>query len=61
MGIELIDLLFIFIIGLAIWGSKAIGRAIEELARGGPRPPSHPLSGDDSKFLNRPRSREQKK
>ena len=51
------DLLFILIIALAVLGSKKIGLAIQELARGGPRPPSHPLLGDDSKFLNRARSR----
>lgn len=34
-------------------------RAIEEFKNqfgGGPRPPSHPLPGNDSKMLNRPRS-----
>ena len=56
MSIEIIDLLFILIIGLAVLGSKKIGLAIQELARG-PRPPAHPLLGDDSKFLNRVRSR----
>ena len=57
MSIEIIDLLFILIIALAVLGSKKIGLAIQELARGGPRPPSHPLLGDDSKFLTRVRSR----
>ena len=56
MSIEVIDLLFILIIALAVSGSKRIGLAIQELARGGPRPPSHPLPGNDSKFLNRVRS-----
>ena len=50
MSIEIIDLLFILIIALAVLGSEKIGLAIQELARGGPRPPSHPL-------LNRVRSR----
>jgi hypothetical protein len=43
---------------LLIWGGKfglAI-RAIQDMFRGGPRPPSsppsHPLSSDDSEFLN---------
>jgi len=56
MSIEVIDLLFILIIALAVSGSKRIGLAIQELARGGPRPPSHPLLGDDSRFVNRVRS-----
>ena len=53
----LVNLIFILIVGLAIFSWKKIGLAIQELARGGPRPPSHPLMGDDSKFLNRRRSR----
>ena len=56
MSIEIIDLLFILIIALAVLSWEKIGMAIQELARGGPRPPSHPLVGDDSKFLNRVRS-----
>ena len=57
MSIEIIDLLFILIIALAVLSWEKIGLAIQELARGGPRPPSHPLLGDDSRFLNRVRSR----
>jgi len=57
MRTEFIDLLFIVIIWLAVLSWEKIGLAIQELARGGPRPPSHPLLGDDSKFLNRARSR----
>jgi len=57
MSIEIIDLLFILIIGLAVLSWEKIGLAIQELAQGGPRPPSHPLVGDDSKFLNRVRPR----
>jgi len=56
MSIEIIDLLFILIIALAVLSWEKIGLAIQELARGGPRPPSHPLPGNDSKFLNRVRS-----
>jgi hypothetical protein len=52
------NLLFILIVGIAIvLGGRKAGPALQELVRGGPRPPSHPLGGDDSKFLNRPRSR----
>jgi hypothetical protein len=36
-------------------GSKWLGPAIDDLFRGGPRPPSHPLPGDDSRFLTRRR------
>ena len=43
MSIEIIDLLFILIIGLAVLSWEKIGLAIQELARGGPRPPSHPI------------------
>jgi len=57
MSIEIINLLFILIIALAVLSWEKIGLAIQELARGGPRPPSHPLLGDDSRFLNRVRSR----
>ena len=53
MRTEFIDLLFIVIICLAVLSWEKIGLAIQELARGGPRPPSHPLLGDDSKFLTR--------
>ena len=56
MRTELIDLLFIVIIALGVLGSKTIGQAIQEFARGGPRPPSHPIPGNDSKILNRVRS-----
>jgi len=52
----LLNLLFILIFGLAIFHWKKVGLAIQELARGGPRPPSHPIPGDDSKLLNRRRS-----
>jgi hypothetical protein len=52
----LVNLVFVLLLGLAILSSKKIGLAIRELARGGPRPPSHPLPGDDSRFLNRARS-----
>ena len=50
---ELIVVLVVAI--LLIWGNKfgmAI-QAIRDMFRGGPRPPSHPLPGDDSKILNR--------
>jgi len=43
MSIEIIDLLFILIIGLAVLSWEKIGLAIQELAQGGPRPPSHPI------------------
>jgi hypothetical protein len=31
--------------------------ALRDLFRGGPRPPSHPLPGDDSRLLTRRRSK----
>jgi hypothetical protein len=37
-----------------------LGEAIQEFVNqlgGGPRPPTHPMPGNDSKLLNRPRSR----
>ena len=36
-------------------GAKWLGPAIDELFRGGPRPPNHPIPGDDSRFLTRRR------
>jgi len=33
-----------------------VGPAIRDLFRGVPRPPSHPIPGDDSRFLTRRRS-----
>jgi hypothetical protein len=35
-----------------------LGPAIEELMRGGPRPPSHPIPGNDSWFLTRRRRKD---
>lgn len=43
---------------LLLLSADKLGPAIRDLFRGGPRPPSHPLLGDDSKFLNRRRSRQ---
>jgi hypothetical protein len=37
------------------WGQ--LGPALRDLFRGGPKPPSHPLPGDDSKILNRRRAK----
>jgi hypothetical protein len=34
-----------------------LGPAIQDMLRGGPRPPSHPLPADDSAILNRRRAR----
>jgi hypothetical protein len=52
------QLVFIlFVAGFWIMGgSKWLGPAIDELFRGGPRPPSHPIPGNDSRFLTRRRS-----
>jgi hypothetical protein len=36
-------------------GAKWLGPAINELFRGGPRPPTHPIPGNDSRFLTRKR------
>jgi len=49
------ELLAILLVILAMSGGGMFGPAIRGLFRGGPRPPSHPLPGDDSKILNRPR------
>jgi hypothetical protein len=37
--------------------AEKLGPAIQDMLRGGPRPPSHPLPADDSVILNRRRVR----
>jgi hypothetical protein len=51
------DVLLIFVVVLLVFNSRWIGPAIRDLFRGGPRPPSHPLPGDDSRILTRRRGR----
>lgn len=53
----LVNLLFLAIVCVGILNRKRVGLAIQELARGGPRSPSHPVPADDSRLLNRRRSR----
>ncbi|HTR37476.1 MAG TPA: hypothetical protein VMH80_16335 [Bryobacteraceae bacterium] len=43
------------IVALLLYGR--FGPAFRDMFRGGPRPPSHPLPGDDSRFLTRRRSK----
>jgi|HubBroStandDraft_6_1064221.scaffolds.fasta_scaffold1692427_2 hypothetical protein len=47
----------LFIVAVALFSGDKLGPAIRDLFRGGPRPPSHPIPADDSKILNRHRSR----
>jgi len=44
------DLLLAFLVAVLIFGGGGakLGPVIRDLLRGGPRPPSHPLPGDDS-------------
>jgi hypothetical protein len=53
------ELLVAFVVAVLIFGGGGgkLGPAIRDLFHGGPRPPSHPLPGDDSKILTRPRRR----
>ncbi len=53
------ELLIAFVVAVLIFGGGGakLGPAIRDMLRGGPRPPSHPLPGDDSVILNRPRRR----
>lgn len=45
-----------FVVGFSLLGgAKWLGPAINELFRGGPRPPTHPIPGNDSRFLTRKR------
>ena len=59
-GVGLPEVFVVLVVAmLLLFGGKVdkIGPAIRDLLRGGPRPPSHPLPGDDSVILNRPRRR----
>ena len=48
----------VFVAGFwMLGGAKWLGPAINELFRGGPRPPNHPIPGNDSRFLTRRRAR----
>jgi hypothetical protein len=51
------DVLMTFIAVLLVFNAKRIGPALRDIFRGGPRPPSHPLPGDDSRILTRRRGR----
>jgi len=48
------DLLVIFLVALILFGPKKPWKID---FRGGPRPPTHPLPADDSRLLNRHRSK----
>jgi hypothetical protein len=50
---EVLTLLIVAV--LLFGGGGKLGPAIRGMFRGGPRPPSHPIPGDDSEILNRPR------
>jgi hypothetical protein len=51
---ELVTVLVIAVLLFGGGGGK-LGPAIMGMFRGGPRPPTHPIPGDDSEILNRPR------
>ncbi len=54
-AVGLTDLFAVLVVAvLFLWGGK-LGPAIQDMFRGGPRPPSHPLPSNDSRILNRPR------
>ena len=51
------ELLVVLGIAMLLFGGGGLGPALRDLFRGGPKPPSHPLLGDDSRFVTRPRRR----
>ena len=58
--LELIALIVVVVTTVMfIQAMRVFGPVINDLIRGGPRPPSHPLIGNDSRFLTRRRSRKQ--
>jgi hypothetical protein len=58
--LELIALIVVVVTTIMfIRAVPALGPVLNDLFRGGPRPPTHPLLGDDSNFLTRRRSRQQ--
>jgi hypothetical protein len=54
--IGLPELLAMLVVAILLFGGGSLGPALRDLFRGGPRPPSHPLLGNDSRFLTRTRS-----
>ncbi len=54
-GIGLPELIIVLVLAILLFGGGKLGPAIRDMFRGGPRPPSHPLPGNDSEILNRPR------
>jgi hypothetical protein len=54
-NIGLPDIVAIVVVLLLLFRGNKLGPAIQDLFRGGPTPPSHPLPGDDSVILNRRR------
>jgi hypothetical protein len=56
------EVIVILVVAILLFGGGKFGpaiRALQEMFRGGPRPPfpppSHPVPGDDSEILNRSR------
>ena len=55
MNLQLPEVVAIVMAFIFLARGKWLGLVISELARGGPRPPTHPIPGDDSRFLTRKR------
>jgi hypothetical protein len=56
-SIRIQELLVMLLLAIVLFGGNKLGPAIRDMFRGGPRPPSHPIPGDDSRILNRRPSR----
>ncbi len=55
MSLQLPEVIAIVMALIFLARGKWLGLVISELTRGGPRPPTHPIPGDDSRFLTRKR------
>jgi hypothetical protein len=51
------DLIVVFATVVLLFMTKRLSAVLRDLFQGGPRPPSHPLLGDDSRILTRRRGR----
>jgi hypothetical protein len=57
-SVGLLKLILMFSLAIALFGIRnTLGPAIRDLLHGGPRPPLHPIPANDSRILNRPRSK----